>query len=118
MGIYGKAAVRAKHLILESALSPERAWESAIAGFTKSRSSQTTGCPKGAFLGLCEAGVIAGIRGDGLVSNRNGQYALVAWKELQSQPDLSGNKEALWARVRDSVVDPPDGDARRIVEFE
>jgi len=110
MGIYGKAAVRAKRLILESAQSPEKAWESAIAEFTKSRSSRTKGCPKAAFLGLCQGGVIAGIPGGTLVSNKNGQYALVAWEVLQSQPNLSDDKEALWVRVRDSVVDPPENE--------
>lgn len=111
MGTFGKAAVRAKQLILKSARSPERAWESAIAEFTKSPSMQTKGCPKGAFLGLCEAGVIAGIpagRYGASVSNKNGKYALVAWRVLQSEPNLSGDTGALWARVTARVADPPE----------
>jgi hypothetical protein len=111
MGIYGKAAVRAKQLVLESRQSPEKAWELSIAELTKSRSSQTKGCPKGAFLGLCSAGVIAGIPGGVMVStNKNGQYALVAWEVLQSEPILGGDKKVLWSRVRDMVADTPENE--------
>jgi hypothetical protein len=102
MGIFGKAAVRATKLIVGSSKSPEQAWESAIAEFTESHSSRMKSCPKHAFLGLCQAGVIAGIpsgmygaRGD----NKNGRYALQAWRLLQSEPKLSADKTALWARL-------------------
>jgi hypothetical protein len=103
MDTFGKAAVRAKQLILKSAQSPEKAWESAIAEFTKSALMQTKGCPKGAFLGLCEAGVIAGIpagRYGAPVPNPNGQYALEAWQKLQREPKLSENKKKLWDTLK------------------
>lgn len=110
MGIYGNGAVGAKHLILESGQSTAKAWELVIAEFTQSSSSRTKGCPKGAFLGLCEAGVIAGIPGgvdDELISNKNGRYALVAWAVLQSEPNLSEDKEALWHHVRTREIHAP-----------
>jgi len=102
VGAFGKAAVRAKQLVLQLAQSPEKAWESAIAEVTTSRSVRATYCPKNAFLGLCEAGVIAGIpagRYGAPVPNKNGQYALEAWRVLQSEPYLSDDKTALWARL-------------------
>jgi hypothetical protein len=104
MAIYGQAAVRGKQLILESAQLPERAWASAIVEFTKSRSRQTKGCPKGAFLGLCEAGIIGGLPVVALVSNKNGRYAQVAWKVLQHDPNLSEDEKALWARIKDRDI--------------
>lgn len=103
--------MRAKQLVLKSAQSPKKAWESAIAEFTKNPSSKTKCCPKGACLGLCEAGVISGIsagRYGPPVSNKNGEYALVAWRELQSEPSLSRGTGVLWARVTGRVPDPPE----------
>lgn len=110
MSIYGKAAVRAKHLVLRAGRAPKAAWESAVAEFTTSPSVRKKCCPKGAFLGLCEAGAIAGIpagRYAAPASNKNGEYALIAWLELQSEPKLGTAAGALWNQVTKRMADPP-----------
>ncbi len=103
MGIYGQAAIRATEYFLQSkATSLEEAWQSAIAEFSAKLSSRRKSCPKNAFLGLCEAGVISGIvRGkyDAPSNNKNGRYAVKAYRVLQSEPNLSRDKAALWTRA-------------------
>lgn len=105
MGKYGQAAVRAKKILLRSGLSPAQAWKAAIVQFTSSNHSRSKVCPREAFIGLCAAGVITGISGDtdgGGKRARNRQYAISAWKLLQSQPDL--DKKSLWASVPDAPM--------------
>lgn len=100
MGQYGQAAIRAKELILQKGLSPAQAWKDAIAKFTSSNESRSKVCPREAFLGLCTAGVITGISGNTdsrSKQNKNRQYAMAAWKKLQSQPNL--DKKLLWAAI-------------------
>ncbi len=100
MGNYGRAALRAKKILLQSGLSPEQAWKAAIAQFTSSNQSRSKVCPREAFIGLCAAGVITGIsrdNDDGGKQNKNRQYAIAAWRMLQSRPNL--NKKSLWAAI-------------------
>lgn len=100
MSKYAQAAVYAKKLSLQSGLSPAQAWKAAIAQFTSSNQSRSKVCPREAFIGLCAAGVITCISGDtdgGGKQTRNRQYAIAAWKLLQSQPDL--DKQSLWASI-------------------
>jgi hypothetical protein len=100
MGNYGQAAVRAKKILLQSGLSPAQAWKAAIAQFTSSNQSRSKFCPREAFIGLCAAGVITDISGDtdrGGKQTKNRQYAIAAWKLLQSQPNL--DKKSLWASI-------------------
>lgn len=62
MSKYGAVAVRAVGLMLwEPGTPPGEAWASAAERvFPDSPSSREKGCPKSAFLGLCEEGRVAG----------------------------------------------------------
>ena len=63
------------------------------------------GCPKNAFLGLCEDGLVKGIkRGVYLTnseSNLNKQYALTAIKLLINNPNLT--RRELWVQVKEQL---------------
>lgn len=98
MANYGDAAVRAAKLASGEGLAPEDAWRrSAEAAFPNSLASQVKGCPKGAFLGLCEAGLVKGIpRGDYTRSQMNKQYAVNAVAALRRTPALAHDRTALW----------------------
>jgi hypothetical protein len=69
------------------------------------------GCPKNAFLGLCEAGVIKGIPAgkSGVPHNRNGRYALAAYEILRSEPKLVNDKDALWRRIPARTAEHENG---------
>lgn len=102
---YGEAAVRARQLILEYQMSPVDAWKAAITRLTESQSSQAKSCPKSTFIGLCAAGLIAGIPASDFSGkrNKNAEYAMVAWGLLQAEPHLGDDPSALWARVTAAV---------------
>lgn len=71
MGKYGEAAVRAV-LLLNSgkAACPDEAWETATSElFGKGTFSQSKGCPRLAFLGLCEAGLVKGVNSSQRMKN-------------------------------------------------
>lgn len=103
MGQYGEAAVRAARYCIEGdAQSPKEAWSRAISELSSSTESRRKSCPKDAFLGLCEAGLVCGIpAGDhgAPAGNKNGRYAVDACEILQSNPVLLGDRKALWNSV-------------------
>lgn len=105
MGKYGEASIKAvKYLISGIAKTPKDAWEMAtIEIFGKGTTSQRKGCPRDAFLGLCEKGMIRGIPvGSYTRSKRNKEYAMKAIRILTEIPELSSNKNALWEKVVES----------------
>jgi hypothetical protein len=103
MGMFGEAAIRSTRYFLTSkARSPQEAWPLAMTELSRSRQSQTKSCPRNAYLGLCEAGVIRGISTgeyDAPSDNKNGRYALKAYQVLQSKPSLAADKKALWIKA-------------------
>ena len=101
MAGYGECALRAVDRIRNRLESPEVAWKvAAVATFPNSRSLQEKGCPRGAFLGLCEEGFLKGIRrGKYTRSKDNKWYAIEAVQLLKSTPYLSEDAGALWRAV-------------------
>lgn len=108
MSIYGEAGVRAKQLILESGISPADAWEVAVTRMATSSASRVKSCPKAAFIGLCEAGLIPGIsaRDASRMRNKNAEYALAAGDLLQAEPHPGDAKDTLWNRATTAVARP------------
>jgi hypothetical protein len=101
-GKYGRVAALAVALYrFGQAQSPVDAWERAVAEvFPDNPASQEKGCPKGAFLGLCQEGLIKGIeRGDYTNAERNRDYALKAAQLLRENPALGHDMKQLWSAV-------------------
>ena len=99
MAKYGEVAIRAVGLLLwESGTSPVDAWAAATDRvYPDSRSSRDKGCPKGAFLGLCEDGVVAGVpRGSYTRSVLNKGYAVRALAALRASPGSPTDQRGLW----------------------
>ena len=95
---YGKSALRAVELIRNNYINdPKEAWEkSTIEIFGKGSASQQKGCPRGAFLGLCEEGMVKGVpAGDYCTSQKNKTYAIKAVNLLKHDPDYLTDKQAL-----------------------
>jgi len=103
MNQYAITALKAVELILNKEyVSPIDAWEKATQTIIKSQSSREKGCPREAFLGLCEEGLINGVSsGDYTNSNKNKRYAIIAVELLKKDPNLINNKKKLWRTIQE-----------------
>lgn len=97
---YGIVAQRAADLARKG-WDPVDAWQSvALSVFPDSRASQHKGCPKSTFLGLAEAGHLAGVpAGKYTASVENKRYAIEALRALQRDDSLAMQPNALWRHV-------------------
>ena len=99
---YREAAVLAARLISSGECAkPEIAWNVAVRKvFPSSASLRNKGCPKGSFLGLCNAGLVAGVKpGDYVKTSKNGLYAIDAATVLQKNKFLVSQPKLLWKKV-------------------
>lgn len=99
---YGEAAIRAT----EIGGHPKEAWQKAAKAIMPTRSTQEKGCPRTAFLGLCEEGLVKGIE-KGKYTRRykgsespNKTHAIKAYTILKENND-NGNLTApkLWKKL-------------------
>ncbi|MCO7262021.1 DUF6979 family protein [Dickeya zeae] len=107
MGIYGETAVAvASAYDSSNKPDPKECWEYSIIQITSSRESQKKGCPKSAFLGLCQDGYVKGIpKGDYLSPDSpNKKYAVAAAYLVLKEPDRKYSKAELW---RNATKDCP-----------
>lgn len=104
MGSYGEAALKAVELIkIGKATDPRDAWKIATSQlFGAGTSMQRKGCPKGAFLGLCEEGFVKAIPSGHYIrskKNKNKFYAVKAVSILKNNPTKNYTKNELWNEV-------------------
>lgn len=107
MGKYGQAAVKAVSLVNGGPrLDPIRAWNRATSVlFGSGSTSQKKSCPRDAFLGLCQAGLVRGVpAGQYTRSQDNAGYAVAAARLLHQNASLANlSCPQLWARVLQHV---------------
>jgi hypothetical protein len=99
MNKFGLTALQAVKLIHTGQVQdPVEAWKRAARSvFPYSLASQQKGCPKDAFLGLCERGLVDGIPpGTYTNSVKNKEYACLAVAALRENPALSQSPDELW----------------------
>ena len=101
MSKYGDAAVRAVKFYAGLVDSPQEAWDRATSDvFGGGSSSQKKGCPRNAFLGLCEEGLVRGFsKGPYTRSRKNKEYALRALALLRNRQNLANDAGELWRGV-------------------
>jgi hypothetical protein len=102
MSRYGDTAVRAAKLA-SAGRSPREAWESAsCAVFGAGTPSQRKGCPKTAFLALCDSGRVVGVGpSDEARAGGNRDDTLAALGLLDGDPELEApSATQLWRAVR------------------
>ncbi len=104
MSNYGELAKLAASRARQGA-TPVDAWKSSAEDiFPTKKASREKGCPKCAFLGLAEEGLIRGVPpGHYTRSTDNKRYALAALKALRADPDLASDIKKLWATVMTGV---------------
>jgi hypothetical protein len=97
---YDEVALLATTKITDGKIEPEKAWHLAAEEvFKNKKASIEKGCPKGAFLGLCEDGFVKGVqRGAYTKSKLNKRYAIKAVEVLKSHPG-SHYPKVLWQDV-------------------
>lgn len=104
MGVYGEIAVRAWSLAAHEGMSPPTAWVAAVGErypilHQRKNALQHT-CPKCAFLGLCEDGLLRDIApGKYTTSVKGKRYALATVEQLRANPSLLSDKRELKAQV-------------------
>lgn len=106
MSHFGQVAVVARSLVIVRDLAPRDAWDSAAAiVFPDSKSNREKLCPKGAFRGLCAAGLVLNIPAtDASEINTNGQYAVTAARLLAANPSLRNQPRLqLWRATMQAV---------------
>jgi hypothetical protein len=106
---YGQAAILAAQQG-PSGLSPVARWESALEKlYPTSPVARMKGGPRGAFLGLCEEGLVKDIPpGDYTRSKDNKTYAIRA-VALLKEASRHWSRSALWQAVTDGVEKKENG---------
>ncbi|GAA0337635.1 hypothetical protein GCM10008967_29870 [Bacillus carboniphilus] len=104
MSKYGQAAIRAVELVNKKIVdSPIKGWEIATSElFGEGSWGQKKGCPKNAFLGLCEEGLVDQIPRGNYNSrklSKNKDYAITAVNIVRDQPNLLDDITELWNQV-------------------
>ncbi|UUE11788.1 hypothetical protein NMX13_09520 [Dickeya zeae] len=108
MGIYGDTAIAAVAVYDRLNKSePRECWDDSIILFTTSKDSQKKGCPRSAFLGLCQDGYVKGIpKGNYLSSDSpNKKYAKVAAELVLKELGRKYSKAELWLNATKNCVD-------------
>ncbi|MDD9812172.1 MAG: hypothetical protein OXU71_10785 [Gammaproteobacteria bacterium] len=104
MTVFGKTAVRATEMQCRGACdSPRIAWTEAVKSETKSINMRSKVCPRSAYLGLCEYGLVKGVpRGEYLKKSSeklNKKHAVDAVTKLRKTPELKNKPMKLWRLV-------------------
>lgn len=102
MANYRDAAVTKANLLTSGDFSdPADAWTQAAKKiFPNSASLRDKGCPKGAFLGLCNGGFIAGVEPRNYArGSKNGDYAIAAIEVLRQNKFIASQPDLLWKKV-------------------
>ncbi|MDR0639593.1 MAG: hypothetical protein LBG27_11960 [Spirochaetaceae bacterium] len=100
-GQYGNAAVEAVRLYTSGEMKClPKAWYGVITQFTDSPSSQEKPCPIETFLGLCEAGLVKGVRKGTIRFTKNKDYGIRGVEALKKDSSLAKSSAAkLWGSI-------------------
>lgn len=100
-GYRGAAVIAAELVSSGNAAEPADAWKQATSKvFAASADLRDKGCPRGAFLGLCSAGLIVGVEpGNYAKPSKNGKYAVDAVSVLRKNKFLASQPDLLWKKV-------------------
>ena len=107
---YGEAALMAARKMSSTDIDPLTRWESAMTTlYPTSPTARKKGSPRGAFLGLCEAGLVRGIpAGHYAASPDNKAYAVRAAR-LLIDGKQNWSTSALWRAVEDDPAKAHNG---------
>jgi hypothetical protein len=97
---YGQAAIMATQQFSSVNVDPVTRWESAMERlYPTSPTARKKGCPRGAFLGLCEEGLVKGIPAGRYTSSKDNKVYAVRAAALLMEGKQSWSTTALWREV-------------------
>ena len=97
---YGEAALMAARRASSGDINPIACWESAVEGlYPTSPTAQQKSCPRGAFLGLCEEGLVKGIPAGHYKASRDDKAYAVRAVTLLTEGTQLRSTNALWRAV-------------------
>lgn len=101
MNKYAQVAINTVNFINKNGGNPMLIWlKEADYIFGEHKSSAMKGCPRAAFLGLCEAGLVKGIPcGNYTKSKKNKEYAIEAVEILKENSADNLTSKELWSRI-------------------
>jgi hypothetical protein len=107
---YGEAAILAARQGASGGINPEAQWESAMEKlYPTSPTARRKGAPRGAFLGLCEEGLVKGIPVGHYSATRDNKSCAVRAVALLSEAKQSLSVSALWRAVTQDPEKPHGG---------
>jgi hypothetical protein len=97
---YGEAAIMATRQASSADINPVARWESAMERlYPTSPAARKKGCPRGAFLGLCEEGLVKGIPAGHYTASKDNKAYAVRAAALLTEGKQSWSTSALWQAV-------------------
>jgi hypothetical protein len=97
---YGEAALMAALQGAPADINPIARWESAMEKlYPTSAAARKKGCPRGAFLGLCEEGLVKGIPAGRYTTSRDNKAYAVRAVALLTEGTQLRSTSALWRAV-------------------
>ena len=105
---YAQVAVNTTKYIIKNGGNPVEVWKKQVElMFDPESASAKKGCPRDAFLGLCEEGLVKGIsKGNYTTSIKNKGYALKAIELLKNNKSLSNNPRKMWIMINGKEKTP------------
>jgi hypothetical protein len=101
---YGEAALMAARQSVSAGITPADRWERSMEKlYPTSPTARKKGCPWGAFLGVCEAGLIKGIPGGGYTRSKENKSYAVRAAALLIKGAQRWSRGALWQAVTDGA---------------
>ncbi len=99
---FGHNAVKAVELLHQGIVkSPREAWKKAGYEILKKKVYVEKGCPKSAFLGLCEEGLVKGVPAEMYTSStKNKKYTIDGYNALIKNPSLRHDIKSFWDYVK------------------
>jgi hypothetical protein len=100
---YGEAALMATRRGSSTDIDPVARWESAMKQlYPTSPAARRKTCPRGAFLGLCEEGLVKDIPAGHYAASRDDKAYAVRAAALLAEGTQNWSISALWQAVRDN----------------
>lgn len=97
---YGEAALKAAQQGPSGDVSPIARWESAMQSlYPTSSTARKKSCPRGAFLGLCEEGLVIGVPAGAYKASRENKAYAVRAVTLLTEGTEHRSTTALWKAV-------------------
>lgn len=97
---YGEGALLAAQQELSGNISPLARWNKAMQTlYPTSMAARKKGCPRGAFLGLCEEGMVKGIPAGRYTGSKDNKAYAIRAVELLAEGDQRWSVSALWSAV-------------------